>query len=342
MNEFERDLAAHVDGLTPVAPPPFDGVIARQKGRRTRRRAVIATLGSAAAIIAIVGGASLLRPDGSAEEPPVTAPDSSRTTDVAPEWDRQDPPPIVLRLDGEQVVLAPWTSCYGNTCIDGFPQPPFADVGDRDEVPFSFPLDGWTFEATFSPAGEARCERTFTVPVEKTGDRTFAVPVAGPPAAYDVNVFGSGPGGDVIVTFTWTTTKAGSLPEPSGFAGIVTDNDEELDSYGVEIGLDALAGAPRDVSATVTVTAANGRSTTIGPLAQGEGCAGDGTVSFIGSEAEGKRAAALGPAPFDYRVEVTLDGKTYVGTAVWPRDEQPDLAPYTTLTFDPPLPAYTG
>ena len=39
---------------------------------------------------------------------------------------------------------------------------------------------------------------------------------------------------------------------------------------------------------------------------------------------------------------MTLDGTTYVGTAVWPRDEKPDEAPYTTLTFDPPLPAYTG
>ena len=280
----------------------------------------------------------------SAGSRPEAEPESSSASpsDVAPDWDEEGAPPVILQLDGEQVGLEPWSSCYGNLCADGFPQPPFEDVGDRDQVPFAFPLKGWTFEASFSPAGEARCERTFPAHVEKTGDHTFAVGVAGPPGAYDVDVFGSGPGGDVIVTFTWTTTKAGPLPEPSAFAGIVTDNDKELDSYGVEIGLDALAGAYRDASATVTVTAANGSSTTIGPLAQGEGCAGDGTASFVGSEAGGKRAAGLGAAPFDYQVEVTLDGQTYVGTAVWPRDEKPDEAPYTTLTFDPPLPAYTG
>ena len=48
------------------------------------------------------------------------------------------------------------------------------------------------------------------------------------------------------------------------------------------------------------------------------------------------------PRPFDYRVEATLDGRTYVGTAVWPRDEKRDEAPYTTLTFEQPLPAYFG
>jgi hypothetical protein len=344
MNEFERDLSAHVDGLTPPVPPPYDGVTARRSRRRTRR-ALVATVGAAAAVVAIVGGASALRTDDPAEEQPVTTPDTSPPTDgivdVSPEWDEEGAPPILLQLDGGQAVVEPWGYCYGNSCIDGMPQPPFEDVGDRAEVPFTFPLEGWTFEASFSPAGESRCERTINVPVEKHGDFTFAVPTAGPPGAYDVNVFGSGPGGDVITTFAWTTTETGFLPEPSGYAGIIASNDE-LDSYGVEVGLEALADSPRDASVTITVTAANGRSTTIGPIAQSERCADDGTVSFIGDQADGKRAAALGPAPFDYRLEVTLDGATYVGSAVWPRDEKQDLAPYTTLTFDPPLPAYAG
>ena len=275
---------------------------------------------------------------------PVAQPESSSTSpsDVAPAWDEKGAPPVFLHLDGKQVALAPWTSCYGNMCSDGFPQPPFTDAGDRGAVPFSFPLKGWEFEATFSAPGQRECERRFPAPVEKTGEHTFAVSPAGPAGADEVDLFGQGPGGDVITTFTWTTAEAGPLPAPSGFAGIVADHDGQFDSYGVEIGLAGLAGTARDGSATVTVTAANGGSTTIGPLPQGKGCAGDGTVSFTGSEAVGKRAAALGPAPFDYRVEVTLDGTTYVGTAAWPRDEKPDEAPYTTLTFDPPLPAYSG
>ena len=43
-----------------------------------------------------------------------------------------------------------------------------------------------------------------------------------------------------------------------------------------------------------------------------------------------------------YRAELVLDGTTYVGTGVWPRDERADEAPYTDLEFDPPLPAYEG
>ncbi len=357
MNEFEQGLSTHVQGLTPPVPPPYDGVVARRGRRRRRRRAFIAALGAGAAVVAIVGGAAALRDDDRADEPPVSAPDPSPRTgpgvpDEAPEWDGKGAPPIVLQLDGRQVSLNPWTSCYTSppgddgvsqgSCSDGAPTPPFEDVGERNEVPFSFPLKGWTFEASFSSADPHRCERTFTVPAEKTGAFTFAVPLAGPPGSYDVNVFGRGPEGDVITTFAWTTSETGFLPTPSGYAAIVADNDSELDSYGVEVGIDALAEDPRDASMTLTVTAANGRSTTIGPINQDERCAGDGTVSFVGEEADGKRAAGLGPAPFVYLVEVTLDGRTYIGTAVWPRDEEPDKAPYTTLTFEPPLPAYTG
>ncbi len=346
MNEFERDLSAHVDGLTPPVPPPYDGVVARRQRRRARRRAVVGVVGSAAVVAAIIVGASALRTDGNAEEPPLTGPDPSPTTadvaDVAPEWDEEGAPTVVLQLDGQQAVLEPWGYCYGNSCVDGMPVPPFEDAGERNLVAFSFPLKGWTFEATFSPAGESRCERTINVPVEKTGNYTFEVPTAGVAGAYEVGLFGRGPGGDVITTFTWTTTETGFLPDPTGYAGIVADNDGEPDSYGIEVGLEALASSPADASVTITVTAANGRSTTIGPIAQDEVCAGDGRVNFVGDEADGKRAAALGPSPFVYRLEITLDGQTYVGTAVWPRDEKPDLAPYAALKFEPPLPAYMG
>ncbi len=357
MTEFEEGLSAHVDGLTPPVPPPYDDVVARRGRRRRRRRAFVAALGAGAAVVAIVGGTSTLRDDDRAEDRSVSASDPSPRSgrgipDEAPEWDGKGAPPIVLQLDGRQVPLDPWTSCYTGppgedgvsqgTCSDGVPTPPFEDVGERHEVPFSFPLKDWTFEASFSSADPNRCERTFTVPAVKTGAFTFAVPPAGPPGTYDVDVFGRGPEGDVITTFAWTTSEAGYLPEPSGYAAIVADNDAELDSYGVEIGLEALAENPRDARVTLTVTAANGRSTTIGPISQDERCAGDGTVSFVGEEADGKRAAGLGPAPFDYLVEVMLDGTRYVGTAVWPRDEEPDRAPYTALTFEPPLPGYTG
>lgn len=36
-------------------------------------------------------------------------------------------------------------------------------------------------------------------------------------------------------------------------------------------------------------------------------------------------------------LELVLDGTTYRGTSRWPEDEVKGLAPYSRLTFDPPL-----
>ena len=176
------------------------------------------------------------------------------------EWDGEGyGPPITLDLDGERIDLDPWTTCYGNGCADGAPRPPYVDVGQRDAVPFSFPDAGWTFEATFRTDDYDDCPRAITVPVRKTGDRTFAVTPAGPPRRWLVDVFGRGPGGDVITTFTWTTRDAGALPGPAtGSAAVLADHDGELDSYGVEIFVQDLVRQPGQASATVTVTSAGG------------------------------------------------------------------------------------
>jgi hypothetical protein len=127
---------------------------------------------------------------------------------------------------------------------------------------------------------------------------------------------------------------------------VLADHDGKLDSYGVELGIDDLAARRDDASARITVTAANGRSTTV-PVAlndgdgeAGAGCYDAGSLSFRAPDEAGRAAAALGPAPFDYRVDLTLDGRKYVGTAVWPRDEDPDQAPGVPLTWSPELPAY--
>lgn len=65
----------------------------------------------------------------------------------------------------------------------------------------------------------------------------------------------------------------------------------------------------------------------------------EGSLCIRAHEAA-QQAVRLGPSPFTYRVRLTLDGKRYVGMAVWPRDERSDEAPNTVLSFDPPLPAY--
>ncbi|MCD4525853.1 hypothetical protein [Nocardioides sp. cx-173] len=356
MSELDRRLASEVEAASPTNLPAYGEVLTRRRRRRQRRRALLTSAAAVVLVAGVVGGTAALRtdePDGArpAIDPTPTEPPSpGGIADVPPEWDDRQAPPVVLQLDGREVRLEPWTSCYTapagpdgtaqGMCSDGFAQPPFEDVGERSTVPFAFPLKGWEFEATFSPSGEAECERTFTVPVERTGTYTFAIPSAGPPGDYEVEVFGRGPEGDVITTFAWATTERGHVPEPSGYLGLVSDDDEGYIAYGLEMSVRDLPTTPRRASLRVVVTAADGASRVYGPMSPDRGCYGGGQVVFT-EEQGSTKPFDLGPAPFTYRAELTLDGTQYVGTAVWPRDEN-DQPPYTDLTFDPPLPVYGG
>lgn len=359
MSDLERHLTSEVDGASPAEPPGYADVLARRDRRRGRRRAVLVSAGAVVLVVGVLGGTATLRspdrvPTATLADPPGAAAETGagsrapEVRDVPPSWDGRSAPPVVLQLGGRAVRLEPWTACFtgrpdkagmaSGGCFDGFPQAPLEDVGERESVAFSFPLKGWSFEATFSPPGDGRCERRTTVAVEKTGAYTFAVPTAGPPGDYHVDVFGRGPGGDVITSFAWSTSEAGPLPAPSGHLSYVSDEDDRHVAYGLELALQDLARSPREASVTLVVTAADGSRRTVGPVAAAQSCGG---TAYFREDREGIEPFDLGPAPFTYRAEVTLDGTTYVGTAVWPRDEN-DEPPYTDLTFSPPLPAYTG
>ncbi len=82
------------------------------------------------------------------------------------------------------------------------------------------------------------------MPTEKTGTYTFQVPEAGPPGDYLVELFGRGPGGDVVTTFAWTTTAPGIMPEPDGYLAIVSGSGGERFGYAPELSLNDLARTP--------------------------------------------------------------------------------------------------
>ena len=270
--------------------------------------------------------------------------------EVVPEvvpWDGDGyAPPLTLDLDGRRVPLEPWTTCYSKggsgVCADGAPRPPYLDVGRTETVAFSFPETGWEFEATFREDRGRDCVRSITVPVRKTSERTWAVHPAGPAGTWLVDVFGRGPQGDVITTFRWTTSEDGRLPgPPTGSAGVLADHDGELDSYGVEIGVEDLAAQPRKASASVTVTSADGLSVTLDTRREGP-CSSEGSLWFTASDDEGRKATTLGAGPFSYVVELNLDGVAYRGLGEWPTGETEDIAPHVPLTWTPALPAYEG
>lgn len=353
MNDFEDRLRRHVDALTPEGAAPYREVLSRRDGRRRRRRA-LATGGTALVAIAVVvlgtrsPGQDDHRPDST--EPATSSPAPTERPEPTYVWSNR-PAPVVLRLADRDLELDPTSYCWSGPpdrknrsrgrCSDGWPQmEDLVRVGSPGSVDFWFGVEGWDFDATFTELGGG-CRRQHTVPVERTGDQTFRIDPVGAAGRYRVNLVGRGHEGDVIADFLWTTPADGPTDEPSAHVALIGGNREELTSYGLEIGVEDLAFQPREAEAEVTVTAANGRSMSLdAELVEHDGCYAEGSLSFRGVEDQAGQAARLGPSPFTYRVDLTLDGERHVGTAVWPRDELPDLAPNTALSFDPPLPAY--
>ena len=272
----------------------------------------------------------------------VTPVASSTPISAEPSVDGIPRPPGVVVSNGSTVLeLAPWTYCIETTCADGFPPDPLPSAGTGDELEVTFPLAGWTFDAAFQRAGEP-CSRTQTIALQQTGPTSFRLGPAGPAGSYKVELFGRGEG-DLFVSFGWTTTVDGPMPEPQAHLGVLADNDGRVDSYGVELVLSNLAASPSTATATITVTAANGRALTFDPqpsTPSPEDCATiEGLVTWYGPDQAGHEAARLGPAPFTYDVVVTLDGLAHRAHAVWPDDVIPGNEPSVALTFHPALPA---
>ena len=247
------------------------------------------------------------------------------------------PPPVTVRFFDQSIDLHAWTYCYKNGCADGSPPDDPLDVGDPGEVGVEFPLSGWSFKASFSPAGR-ECGRVQTVPLEATGHGDFVLRPAGHEDTYDVTLMGRGDG-DLFTTFQWTTPTDGPLPQPRARLAVLANSDGAVDSYGIELEVTNLARTPRRTSATITVQASDGDSVTFKAKRARGRCFPEGTVYWDGPDERGLAAADLGDRSFAYRVELILDGVRYVASATWPGDEIPGNEPSVSLDFTPNLPA---
>jgi hypothetical protein len=248
------------------------------------------------------------------------------------------PPAVRVSYGDEHVDLRAWTYCFISLCADGIPPAKPPNVGSPDQVTVEFPLEGWTFKASFQPAGQP-CARYFPAKLDEIEPGVFMLRPAGYDGKYDVILTGRGPEGDAFVTFRWRTPSDGPLPSPSSYVGIIAPHDHGPGSYGVEMQASQLAETPDRIDSTITVTAANGESMTFSPRLTRSRCEAEGWLYWDGPTAKGEEAAALGPAPFAYDVELILDGRTYVAHATWPDDVIRGLSPYVRLNFSPDLPA---
>jgi hypothetical protein len=263
-------------------------------------------------------------------------PPSSPGPEAAPP-EEGAPPRVTVRFGRDHVALPAFSYCYGNICADGMPPASPPDVGSPAEVEVDFPIAGWTFDATFVPAGE-RCGRAQTLPVRQEGDGPLVLRPAGFAGTYDVTLFGRGDG-DLVTVFRWSTPTDGPLPRPESRLAVLADHDGEVDSYGVELDVSNLAATPERAEATITVTAADGAELTFDAARSSGPCRPEGSVYWDGPDREGLAAARLGPAPFAYRVVLLLDGVRHEANARWPADVIRGNEPSVGLSFTPPLPA---
>ena len=294
------------------------------------------------AVILAISLALLVAACGDEGDPPVVAGDDGTTTSTTAERSPGGPPPVTISGGEHDLTLDAWSYCWssdtGGVCADGAPPDPLPDAGAADELLVDFagaPDDDWTFEVVFD---DAACGGE-TATLERLDDTRFRLIPLGPAGDHEVHLYGRG-GGDLAVSFRWTTTAEGAYTQPRSTASIVADHDGAIDSYGVEVSASHLAAPVADASGAVTVTSASGATHRIELRRVEDGCADTPSVRFDAPLEEGVTAAELpGGAPFTYEATLTLDGSTYVGRAVWPDDVDEECSPCVPLTFDPPLPA---
>jgi hypothetical protein len=290
-----------------------------------------------AGLLLLAGCGGAAGPDPQVAASPGTTTTAPPPTEPSPPSDLEGPPPVIVRFLDESVSLQAWTYCYRDTCADGMPPADPPDAGNPEEVVIEFPLPGWSFTASFQPAGK-ECGRVQDVPLEPAGDGRFVLRPAGHSGAYDVTLFGRG-NGDLFTTFRWTTPVDGPLAIPQARLAVLAGLDGRVDSYGVELELTNLARTPRQASARITIRSAEGEAVTFDAKQSRLRCLPEGTVYWDGPDEEGLAAAALGERPFTYTVELVLDGARFVATATWPADEIAGNEPSVPLDFTPDLPA---
>ena len=153
-------------------------------------------------------------------------------------------------------------------------------VGSPDHVLIDFPLDGWSFHATFQPAGQRR-GRMQTVPLHRTVQGSFVSRHAGHAGIYDVTLFGRG-SGDLVTVFRWSTPSDGPLPVPKSRLASWPATMDSSTATASSSRHQIRPRPPAAATAKSTATAANGASTTFEATRSRQRCQPDGTLYWDG------------------------------------------------------------
>jgi len=274
---------------------------------------------------------------------PDPAPDSvpTPTTTVTYGEVQTDPGPgaFIIRYGDTELRLAPTNWRLGNESSESTQDTP-PSIDGADELYVFSPVAGWfTYFDQYTGRTPLVCDGIAVVPeVEDLGGGWSVIRPGGPDGAYSLSIYaasgpGGGPNGDMTGLITWNVSNGTPLPPPSATVSVLRDDDGTLDAWDVTVSVANLDPPTGNVSALVTVTSAEGRSTIFRP--EPTGTCSDGYL-FLTSDLddiEALEVLSLGSTPYTYSVELVIDGTTHIGTAQY--TSGPNDVP---LEFTTPLP----
>ncbi|BDV31047.1 hypothetical protein [Microbacterium terricola] len=239
---------------------------------------------------------------------------------------------LVVRYDDTELHIASMDAASNlETIPDDLPSLRAEDV-------YVFvPQAGWTLSAAQFTGEPYECDEWSLTPEQTDlGGGWWAVRPVGQAGDYTLQLSAaSGPGlplggevGAVGAYIALQTTTDRPLPPPVATLDVLASDDEP---GSVSVSLIGLSVSPAEVTSTVTLTGPDGDRVTVAPASPADTCnaAGDELLTAELSVAD---AETLGDVPYDYDIELTLDGQTYRATG--------SLAEGMgdALEFAPPLP----
>lgn len=251
--------------------------------------------------------------------------------------------PFRVRNGTTEWLIYAHSYCYAGGCADGADNDP-PQVGSPPELYVYVPANEFNglWATQFRRAGDASdpgCGRHVASEVSSLGGGWWSIRPRGPAGDYTVVLHAArteAGGSSITADVRWRTLVDHPLPDPVASLYLIAEEGGKPTSHGLDLSIINLAEPHPQASATITVTASNGRSLTF-EAERPEGCWGEGVAIFSGPDEKARQAAALGDFPFTIRVELVLDGATYVATAVYPDDMRGQNSPELPLQFDPPL-----
>jgi hypothetical protein len=289
------------------------------------------------AVAALLTSLALVAGCGDETADPAPAAASPTSAPETAGWDGEGPPPLELRADGASITAAQGTSCWGNGCFDSV-TPRASElprIGPAATLEVGFPLPANWGVRIGDDTGFRGCG-DYPVLVEAGDDGTLRLSPSGPPGVRVASYFAYAGGGDTSGWWRWHDAPRDGQPlawvhvnQNSPSSGGMTDLRLVLDDADVD----------GEVSARVTVTAADGAASTFALPEVDQHCPDDGVVELaLSPGTPEQRIDGLGPAPYSYDVSLEVDGAAHTGVGAW-SGEGTEHGGDAALTFDPSLPS---